>query len=489
MNEQEQTFRLHLRSLLRQNRVLLLILLIAAFVWIFTFSLASSFFLSNGTRPLRSVWNGFGQYNFFGLTINFHFEGWADYDFYYLSWADQFLSGIMPYTDNFNTFYLEGVDFNTPFFLPPLFLYLCSFGALMGPVGPGALISIFGYASALPVYGIAKHLSDNRRVGEIAAATYLLNPLVLYHTAYEWLNPAPFVFFTILSFYLLMKNKRIEGTLAIATAILFKQIAIFFVLPLIAYLIRKPSSREPYTGDEPCLDEKGKLVSDSVDLKEFMKMGILLVVYVVAWSFPYILDPGNYFYYMAQKPGGTMYNSVTTLPASNLPVTFTVIPILFGAPEWLSEIVNQGIYYTFFLTPGVLGALGLSLFEEKDDRNPRGYWRRILFFTLILVLWVHIFSPRGIYKYYCVALMPFFSILPVSNMISKTNGMVKTSFPMLFTPMIISLVILIPNRNVYLLLLILVMIAYLFHKKFSIVYEMIDTRVHRLRTALEQRLF
>jgi hypothetical protein len=74
-------------------------------------------------------------------------------------------------------------------------------------------------------------------------------------------------------------------------------------------------------------------------------------------------------------------------------------------------------------------------------------------------------------------------------MISKTNGMVKTSFPMLFAPMIISLVILIPNRNVYLLLLILVMIAYIFHKKFSIVYEMIDTRVHRLRTALEQRLF
>ena len=181
-----------------------------------------------------------------------------------------------------------------------------------------------------------------------------------------------------------------------------------------------------------------------------------------------------------------MYNSVTELPAYNLPVTFTVIPILFGAPEWLSELINQCIYYTIFLSPGVLGALGLSRFEEKDERNLKGYWRRILFYTLILVLWTHIFSPRGIYKYYCVALMPIFSILPVSSMISKDSGKVKTSLPMLFVPMIISLVILIPNRNVYLLLLILVMIAYLLHKKFSIVYEMIATPVYRLRTALEK---
>jgi hypothetical protein len=457
----------------------------AAIVWTTVFSLASSSFLANGTQPMRSSWNGSGSFSFFGLTVNIEFEGWADYDYYYLSWADQFLNGVMPYTDAFDTFNFDGVDYDTPFFLPPLYLYLCSLGALMGPLGPGFLITILGFATAFPVYGIAKYLSENRRVGEIAAATYLLNPLILYHTAYQWLNPAPFVFFTILSFYLLMKQRRIEGTLAIVTAVFFKQIAIFFAIPLIAYLIRKPPSRDPYIGDEPTQDETGDLLRDPIDLKGFAKLAIIVLIYVLALSFPYILDPSNFLYYMTQAPGGTVYNSVTTLPQFNHPITFTVLFILFQSPEWLSEIVNQGVYYSVFLLPGVLGALGLSLIEQKDEQNLPGYWRRILFFTLILAFWVHIFSPRGIYKYYCVALMPFISILSSNRMMSDRPGKIKASLPMILIPMLVSLVILIPNRNVYLLLLILIMAAYLFQKDFSVVYGLIKIQRRRLKLGLE----
>ena len=126
MSEQETSFRFRLKSLLRENIILLLILVMASIVSTAVFSLASSSFLTNGTQPMRSSWNGSGSFSFFGLTVNIEFEGWADYDYYYLSWADQFLNGVMPYTDAFDTFYFDGVDYDTPFFLPPLYLYLCS---------------------------------------------------------------------------------------------------------------------------------------------------------------------------------------------------------------------------------------------------------------------------------------------------------------------------------------------------------------------------
>ncbi len=485
MIEQQQSYRVRLKSFVSENLIFLLILLAAAIVWIVVFNLGSSSFLSTGNPPHRSSWNGSGSLDIFGLTVYYEFEGWADYDFYYLSWADKFLNGFMPYTDEFNTSYFDGVDYVMPYFLPPLYLYLCSIGALLGPLGPGALISIFGYVTAFPVYGIATYLSDNSRVGEIAAATYLFNPLVLFHTTYKWMNPAPFVLFTILSFYLFMKQRKIEGTLAMVTAVLFKQIAVFFILPLIAYLLRR-SPEDIAAEEKPPRDNKGNLLSDSIDLKGFLKISVIALVYIIAWSFPYILDTRNYLFYIFERPGGVLYDSVVTFPDSNQPITFTVLFILFGAPEWLSEMVNIGIFYTVFLLPGVLGAMGLSLFEEKDDRNLRGYWRRILYFTLILAFYVHIFSPRGIYKYYCIALIPFISIMSSGSMMSKSTGRIKASLPMILTPSVIGLIILLPNRNIYLLIIILIMLAYILQKAFSIVYEIAIEQAQRIRSVLKQ---
>ncbi|MFX1482720.1 MAG: hypothetical protein ACFFCP_05965, partial [Promethearchaeota archaeon] len=352
---------LNLKRSLKQHRVLILVLLIGAMTWIGVFSRASTDFLSSGSRPLRSGWGGVGEFDIFGLTLHYEFEGWADYDYYYQSWGQKFVNGSMPYTEGFNNTRIDGVDYNTPFFLPPLFLYLCGLGVLMGPVGIGFLISLLGYATVFPVYGIAKRLSENETVGAVSAATYLFNPLVLYHTTYQWLNPAPFVFFVVLSYYLLIQQHRVSGALAMATAILFKQIAAFFALPILGYLLR-PSPRDVSPDGEPPRDSKGRLLSDTLDLAGFLKMGAIVVAYMVLWSFPYILDPSNYLYYILQRPGGVLYDSVTTLPSYNQPITFTVLLIVFGAPEWLAQIFNQGIYYTIFLLPGFLGALALCLF-------------------------------------------------------------------------------------------------------------------------------
>ncbi|MFX0107402.1 MAG: hypothetical protein ACFE7R_03895 [Candidatus Hodarchaeota archaeon] len=465
---------------IRRNIIFLIILIAGAILWTWIFNTAAAEFLIGQERPFRSVWNGGGSIDLWGYTLNYEFEGWADHDYYYISWAEQFLHGYVPYTDQFNLIIVENTSYNTPYFFPPLYVYLCVIGKLIHPdFGIGFVISAFGFMTVFPVYGIADFLSGNRRVAEIASATYLVNPIVLYHTAFEWLNPAPFVFFSMLSFYLLMKNYRVSGTLAMVTSAFFKQTAFFFALPLIAFLIKVPPGKMQESSentDEIKENEiKRRPKSDQVDLKGFMKMILIVVIYAVALSLPYIFDFSNYVHYVFQRMGATLLTNLTVTPAGNQPITLAVVFIVLGAPEWLTQAVNLMNYYSIGLLIGILPPLALMLLEEKDDENLKGYWRKIFFLSLLMMLGVHIFSPRGIYKYYTVALVPFISILSTSSICTKERKGIRASIVMVLNPLIITMAILVPNRNIYIFYLVLTTLAYIFHRQFSDTYDLVTS--------------
>ncbi|MGQ4910787.1 MAG: hypothetical protein ACP6KW_01325 [Candidatus Thorarchaeota archaeon] len=473
------SLRVMLTDLIKRHLVLIVILVVGGVVWNLVFTQATIDFLQGGARPFRASWIGIGDFNLFGLTIHYDFEGWSDYDYYYLSWGENFLNGIMPYTDEFNSIVIDSTKFETPYFLPPLFVYLCAAGTYLSssPFGVGFLITAFGFLTAVPVYGSAAALSNNPRVGHIAALTYLFNPVVLYYTAYQWLNPAPFVFFMMLSFNLLITRHRTSGVLAMAASALMKQIAFFLAIPMVAYLIKRPPRPDD---DGPVMDEKGRLVSDSLDIRSLIKASVQVLLFVGALSYPYLLDPSNYLYYILQRPGATLLEDVTVLPDTNLPVTFVVLFILVGAPEWLAQLVNLATFYSVLLIVGVCAALLLMLFEVKDDRDLAGYWRRMLFYTLLLLLWVHLFSPRGIYKYYCVALIPLFCILSTHSMLTKGTEKVQPSLFMVINPFLISIAIMLPSRYVYLSLLLIIMLSYILHKQFAIVHGLLNRASRQL---------
>jgi uncharacterized membrane protein len=457
-------------------------LIIAAFVWALVFFKAASDYL------LMQSWNGAGHFDIFGVTVYFEFEGWSDYAYYYQTWGDRFLNGYTPYTDVFDNL---GSEQYTPYFFPPLYLYLCALGNALpiDPFGTALLICLFGFATAFPVYGIAEYLSQNKRVGEIAVATYLLNPLILYHTVYDWLNPAPFVFFMMMAFYLLMKHRRIAGTLAMVTAVLFKQTVFFLAIPLIAYLIKTPPDKELSDYDAESSEDYELVAGDNIDVLGFIRMAVIVVVYVVVLSLPYIIDFGNYFYYILVKPGTTLLESVTVIPETNIPMTLAVLLIVIGAPESVTQIVNLANAYSVFLFIGLLILVYPIFLEVKDDRNLRSYWRRMLFLSLLLLLVVHIFSPRGIYKYYCVALIPFFSIVSGERMISQGTKKIKASLSMIINPLIITVLILIPNRHVYLGFLLLLMVTYILYEHFGLVYELITRPLFLSFQNFKSRIF
>ena len=480
---ENSTSRINLaKQLLRSNLPFVILIIVALAIWWYIFSLASTDFYTGGEQPYRAVWNGSGHFNFFGYTVYYSFEGYLDYDYYYNSWGQQFVSGISPYTDAFNRIQIGDAFYNTPYFFPPLFVYMCALGVSLplGPIGIGFLITLFGFLTAFPIYGISTYLSQNKMVGAIATGTYLFNPVVLYHTAFEWLNPAPFVFFAMLSFYLLMRGNRLSGTLAMATSALFKQTAFFLLLPVVAYLLRKPpvpNAKETEDGLKPS--------GDDLDVRGFTVILLEVLLFVGVVSLPFLTDIGNYFYYIFQRPGGTLYTSVTELPNASQPVTFAVLFIVMNQmisnlnastgftlpliPENIIQLVNLGTYYTVFLVIALIPLLLLMLLNEKDDTRLRHYWSRMMFLTLILMLCVHLFSPRGIYKYYTVLLIPFFSILPVSSMISQREEKVRPSIFMIINPILFGILILFPSRYIYLAYLLLITLGYITHKQFSLV--------------------
>jgi hypothetical protein len=475
-------------ALARRNLALVLILITAAIVWIWIFNIAAIDFVSDGARPFRAVWNGTGEIELFGFTIHFNFEGWADHDYFYHNWAEQFLSGELPYTPEFDTITIGSQTWNVPYFFPPLYLYICVIGKILQPdIGIGIVLCVFGFLTALPVYGIGKHLSGNKQVGELAAATYLFNPIVLYYITFEWLNPAPFVFFAMLSFYLLMKDHRIAGAIAMTMSALFKQTAFFFALPLLAYLLRKPPRANlddtEQTDDE---DDNEERDDDKIDLAGFAKIALIVLLYAGLVSFPYLLDPANYVFQIFQRAGSTRLTDFTNIPPGNAPITVAVIFVVLGMNvqgtpydwltpsfQWLAQSIDLLTYYSITLILGMVLVFVLMLVEPKDDRKLRAYWRRLIYLTLLLMLWVHIFSPRGIYKYYTVVLVPFFSILSVSAMCKRETEQVEMSFPMLILPFLLAIAIMIPDRNVYLVYLILMTLGYVLHKAFSDTYNMV----------------
>ena len=52
---------------------------------------------------------------------------------------------------------------------------MCGLGAALpiDPFGIGFIISLVGFLTAFPIYGLSTYLSQNKRAGLLAAATYL----------------------------------------------------------------------------------------------------------------------------------------------------------------------------------------------------------------------------------------------------------------------------------------------------------------------------
>ncbi|NHJ13612.1 MAG: hypothetical protein EAX95_08035 [Candidatus Thorarchaeota archaeon] len=534
----------HFIKFIYEYILLIVVLVIGAVVWANIFQTALADYLAAGSWNSRSVWlggagTGFspGNIDIFGFTIQYQFEGYSDYSFFYVHWGHNLLNGVMPYGDAFGHLEMDGITNNNGLYIfPPLTAVFYAIGILI-PVdnwGIGLLITILGYLTALPVYGIARELSNNRHVGEAAALTYLLAPNVLYHTTFLWTNPAPFYFFFFSGFYMLTKGKRHTGTLLIVTAALFKQTAWFLGIPLVVFLLMKSRGpSEEYESSEkkpepfPYLavgflivsaisilagaiynhpawwlvavvgvigflyDRKAKvgvLAREYLDLWEFAISVIVVVIFAGVILLPFVIaQPQTILIHLRLAMGGFPLESFTKPPPYTSPIRFQVLPVMAGLPT-LAELVDTLVFSGALLVLGVLVIAGLMFLEPKREGESKIYFRRLLFLTMLMMLWVNLMGPRGVYKYYFTLMAPFFSIFSSASMASSTEEEVGFSISMIWVPILFSLMILIPVRNVYLAYVLLILLIYIFVEQVGDLWHYLTAPGRWLRKRISPRM-
>ena len=481
-------------QLINKYRYLIAVMLIGFIIWAVVFNIALVDYLNSSRWNSRTAWLGSfpgpAEFDFFGYTILYQFEGYSDYSFYYVHWGYNVLSGVMPYSPDFGYLLMDGiVNENGLHMFPPFTAYLYGAGIWLGNIigpgnwGIGLLLASFGYLTALPVYGIAKELSKNPRVGEIAALTYLLNPLVLYHVDFIWLNPSAFYFFFFAGFYALLKKRRHTGTILIVTAALFKQTAWFLGIPLVIYLVmraRKPREldKSDETDPTPKVEDKPKssrfsFIVDYFDFRGFAVSIVVALSYAGAVMLPTLIAQSDFWNYWRMAMGHFSFEgNFTDIPAYGVPQSLPVLPIVAGMPA-LAELLESILISSGPLIFGVIVLAGVMVLLDKTKGEEHIFMRRILFLTMILMLWVSLTGPRGVFKYYFAMFGPFFSIFASGRMIRGRGDHVPVSLSMFLMPFAFTLMILIPERNTYLLYVVIIFVLYLLAPLFDRMYDFV----------------
>ncbi len=478
---------------LYDHAILIGIMVIGFLIWATIFDWALTDYLNSDLWRTRGVWLGSGTYDLFGYSVTYQFEGYTDYSFYYVHWGNNMLRGVLPYDSDFGYIVLDGyVNENGAYIFPPFYAYLYAAGIAL-PVddwGIGFIIVAFGYLTALPVYGLGKELSGNRHVGEAAALTYLLNPSVLYHTVFAWLNPAPFIFFFFSGFYMLVKGRKHTGTILIVSAALFKRTAWFLGIPLVVYLLVRPTlSKLKDDAKEAQESPKKPLIQtilDYVNLRGFGTSVILVPCFVLAVMFPYLLATPGVLRNLSLAGGGFPLESFTELPGYASPMRLQVLPVAAGFPE-LAQIMDFIIYYGFLLSFSAILFMGFMFLERRERDRPIYYMRRLLFMTMLLMLCVHLFGPRGVYKYYFTLFAPFFSIFASNKMVTNKDEAVPFSFSMLWLPLLLSLSILLLPRTIYLFCVFLILLGYFLAPQIGAFWNLLNAPGRWFSGALRKR--
>ncbi len=304
-------------------------------------------------------------------------EPYTDYDFYYKTFAREFIfGGWLPYLEK-----LPYGKYDVEFLYPPFFLYAVSIMAFISL--DLVFLPLFIADILLPLV-IYKFLikSKGKIVAEWGFLAAAFCPLSIFYDGGMFLNTSLVTLFFIISLYFLSIDRYIKAVIILAVSFLFKQTVIFYIFPIILYIVFRTSEKE-----ESIFTRFSRTV---------YYFGLFALV-VILGSLPWIiLDPYDYVRSLSVGQSPTLQPEFIT-PHATAPMQWYSFLILFGAPYWLLYIVG-------FLTFTLLGLfiiqvadmLLLSRWYKKKSLD----WPKILDIVVFTAILSHLFFSRGVYKYY-----------------------------------------------------------------------------------------
>jgi hypothetical protein len=374
--------------------------------------------------------------------IWYHFEPYTDYYTFYIHYGEQFTNGSwIPY-QNWMIIDLGAV----PYIHPPFFLYAMGIPAL---ISKELVFLPFLIADMLTPVVIYKMLKDlfNPVVAGWGFLAAIFCPIPLLYNGSIFLNTSVVTLFFVLSIYYASIKKYNYSMIMLGISILFKQIALLFCVPLVAYVILQKSSE----------NQSFKAVFTNF----FRYIGILFLTLLLG-SLPWIiLFPYDYLISMTYGVNPLLY---ITYIFSGQPIVFKpelVLPALNSPMNWYKFLIPLGSPDWFILIVSALNSMVIGIiFVELISIFLLLYWYHkknlewIKFFDLLVysIILLHLFFPRGIFKYYLTFITPLLVLwicFHYSEELEKSSRNQTISFSIF---MVISLSIVLINRLFYLLI-------------------------------------
>jgi hypothetical protein len=319
-----------------------------------------------------------------------HTELYNDYQYFYLSWIPRLWEGAWAYSADLAVY-----------LYPPLWIYTVGIFGSTPSWLPGMVLFTFNAATGVLIYKIMNRLTDDDVRSKIAMMLYMLNPFTLFYGSFMWLNPIPYVFFVMLSFYYALTEKDVHAFSAIAVATLYKQFAvIFFPILVILFVKRKTGFKF-----------KDKFVY-------FLKSTAVYAGIVGFVSLPFLIVSGDaYLNQMILWNTGFYGRLIVFIPDSWMTVHANTFFLWLGFPSWFVEAVAFMISnYVFLILCGILVYGGFSflkirVYENSDKIFNNSVFMKAIFWSFVAVMSVQLFYPRGAYKFYLLILVPFIALM------------------------------------------------------------------------------
>ncbi|MHA2248052.1 MAG: hypothetical protein ACXADY_24100 [Candidatus Hodarchaeales archaeon] len=352
-----------------------------------------------------------GKYNSIGMQSSFFGdlitpEMYNDFEFWYMSWIDPFLKGAFPYESLYT-------PTNNQMFLyqmPPLYIITIGLFGLI-PLFPIWKIAIPIFLShittGIMVFLLSRNiLGYNENASTKAMLFYYLNPISLIYASFCWFNPPIFVFFGVFAFYLITtENRTFKITnisitsydlalIALGIGTLYKQFAaIFFPLVIITII-------------------KQKNITDKKDIfTNIIRCSIIYFIPILIIILPFIAV--DYAKFVDATLISTTEFGIWWTKNINysFPVNFNTFFVNSGLPVIITDIIGFLIAYWILLGISAVLIYLVFWFDFNKFKYGKHFQKRALFYwVLILVICVHLFYPRGSFKFYLILLVPFLSL-------------------------------------------------------------------------------
>jgi len=339
-------------------------------------------------------------FNFLMQTI----EPYTDYKAWYQPFTRQTLfKNWLPYLEIFKYpikeenydawfqfWFVEQHEFLRNFIYPPLFFYVLILPSIISVDLVFLPLLLANIILPIVMYNfLAKNFEQ--KVAEWGFIATALCPLYLFYTGGLVLNTSLVTLFFILTIYYLSDNRYGYTILFLGITILFKQMMIFFIPPILIYIVLKSTSKEE--------------ASFFKHIKIFLRYTAILGIVLFIGSLPWIIiTPVNYLRSLFAL--GTLemtFYPPLNLPNYNLPVYWFDFLHGLGAP-YLVLYVFGFLNFTFI---GILLLeIVITILVYNWHRKNKLNWLKFLDILVYTAFLSFLFFPRGVYKYYFPFLVP-----------------------------------------------------------------------------------